>query len=244
MRSADCGATASTLRVAWRRRESPACWSAAVRSPMRHSRMNCAASAMSRCAGAGCRSTGWRRMQARSTMWATRCCDIGRACDVDLLHLNLPSQAASIPAGMPVVVASHSCIGTWWDAVRGDQVPADWQWQVTLTGRGLRRADVVIVPTQRHGMRIAPGLWAAAAGTRDRQCHDGRTRRQCRRTVRAGGGALVGRRQECCDARCRRRPRALACGHGGRARRPERRVRPAAARGGAGRTAARGDEWH
>jgi glycosyltransferase involved in cell wall biosynthesis len=80
--------------------------------------------------------------------------DIGRACDVDLLHLNLPSQAASIPAGMPVVVASHSCIGTWWDAVRGNQVPADWQWQVTLTGRGLRRADVVLVPTHGHGRAL------------------------------------------------------------------------------------------
>jgi glycosyltransferase involved in cell wall biosynthesis len=76
--------------------------------------------------------------------------DTGRACDVDLLHLNLPSQAASIRADMPVVVASHSCIGTWWDAVRGSQMPADWQWQVTLTGRGLRRADVVLVPTRGH----------------------------------------------------------------------------------------------
>jgi glycosyltransferase involved in cell wall biosynthesis len=77
--------------------------------------------------------------------------DIGRTCDVDLLHLNLPSQAAAIHAGIPVVVASHSCIGTWWDAVRGNQVPADWQWQLALTGRGLRRADVVLVPTHGHG---------------------------------------------------------------------------------------------
>ena len=50
---------------------------------------------------------------------------IGREWDVDLLHLNLPSQAAMIADGLPVVVTSHSCIATWWQAVRGNALPPD-----------------------------------------------------------------------------------------------------------------------
>jgi glycosyltransferase involved in cell wall biosynthesis len=79
---------------------------------------------------------------------------IGREWDVDLLHLNLPSQAALIPDGTPVVVTSHSCIATWWNAVRGDALPPAWQWQRTLTRRGLKRADAVMVPTISHGQAL------------------------------------------------------------------------------------------
>ena len=76
---------------------------------------------------------------------------IGREWDVDLLHLNLPSQAAMIADGLPVVVTSHSCIATWWQAVRGYALPPTWQWQRTLTKRGLMRADAVMIPTSSHG---------------------------------------------------------------------------------------------
>src|SRR5690348_9021036 len=37
---------------------------------------------------------------------------MARAWGADLLHLNLPSQAAGIPDGIPVVVTSHSCLAT------------------------------------------------------------------------------------------------------------------------------------
>jgi glycosyltransferase involved in cell wall biosynthesis len=76
---------------------------------------------------------------------------IGREWDVDLLHLNLPSQAATIGQGVPIVVTSHSCIATWWRAVRGTALPPTWQWQRTLTRRGLMRADAVMTPTASHG---------------------------------------------------------------------------------------------
>ena len=80
---------------------------------------------------------------------------LGREWNVDLLHLNLPSQAAMIAHGIPVVVTSHSCIATWWAAVRGDALPSSWQWQRTLTARGLARADAVMVPTASHGAALA-----------------------------------------------------------------------------------------
>lgn len=79
------------------------------------------------------------------------------ACDwgADLMHLNLPSQAAGLPDGMPVVVTAHSCLATWWRAVKGSDLPQDLRWQRELTARGIRRADAVMVPTASHGMAMA-----------------------------------------------------------------------------------------
>ena len=77
-----------------------------------------------------------------------------REWEVDLLHLNLPSQAARIADGVPIVVTSHSCITTWWAAVRQDALPPAWQWQRTLTRNGLMRADAVMVPTASHGQAL------------------------------------------------------------------------------------------
>jgi glycosyltransferase involved in cell wall biosynthesis len=67
-----------------------------------------------------------------------------------MVHLNLPSQAARFPADVPVVVTSHSCLATWWRAVKGGDPPLDWQWQQELTARGMQRADAVMVPTVSH----------------------------------------------------------------------------------------------
>jgi glycosyltransferase involved in cell wall biosynthesis len=87
---------------------------------------------------------------------------IGRQWDVELLHLNLPSQAANIADELPVVVTLHSCIVTWWAAVRRDVLPSAWQWQRTLTRRGVTRADAVMVPTKSHGHALAQSYGTVA----------------------------------------------------------------------------------
>jgi glycosyltransferase involved in cell wall biosynthesis len=76
---------------------------------------------------------------------------IARETDVDLLHLNLPSQAAGMSDDIPVVVAAHSCVATWWAAVKGTRLPPHWHWQKQLTARGFARADAVVVPSCSHG---------------------------------------------------------------------------------------------
>ena len=80
---------------------------------------------------------------------------LAEAYDVDLLHLNLPSQAASIQTDRPVVVVSHSCVTTWFAAVRGTGLPQGWGWQAALNRAGLMRADTVVVPSQAHAQAIA-----------------------------------------------------------------------------------------
>lgn len=73
---------------------------------------------------------------------------------VDLLHLNLPSQAAGLELDVPVVVVSHSCVVTWFRAVRGTSVPSSWQWQKTWNAAGLRAADLVIAPSRSHASML------------------------------------------------------------------------------------------
>lgn len=65
----------------------------------------------------------------------------------DLVHLNHPALAAADYA-MPVVAVLHSCVASWWEAVEGGDLPHAFAWQTALTGRGLRRSDVVACPSR------------------------------------------------------------------------------------------------
>ncbi|MCO6405526.1 glycosyltransferase [Aurantimonas endophytica] len=69
---------------------------------------------------------------------------------VDLLHLNLPSQACGMQTALPVVAVSHSCVATWWDAMRREALPGEWRWLFDMNREGLQRADRVLAPTQAH----------------------------------------------------------------------------------------------
>lgn len=85
------------------------------------------------------------------------------AADVDLVQLHSPAFAvANYPA--PVVSVAHSCVATWWDAVRGDPLPEDLQWRSELVREGLSRSTSIVAPTsafardvQRvHGLSSLP----------------------------------------------------------------------------------------
>jgi glycosyltransferase involved in cell wall biosynthesis len=68
--------------------------------------------------------------------------------DVDLLHLNQPALAAALGSfDKPLVVAIHSCVATWWEAVHGGDTPPDFAWQTDLVRRGLERADAIVAPS-------------------------------------------------------------------------------------------------
>lgn len=78
-----------------------------------------------------------------------------------VIQCNLPSLAAEIPAGLPVVAVSHSCLASWFEAVRGEPVPQDMRWIRDLTAAGLARADAVVAPSGSHAAsmeRLYDGL--------------------------------------------------------------------------------------
>lgn len=69
---------------------------------------------------------------------------------VDLIHLNRPTQAAGLQTGRPVIVMSHACVPTWFQAVKTAAPPAARQWHASLNRAGMARADLVIVPSRSH----------------------------------------------------------------------------------------------
>jgi glycosyltransferase involved in cell wall biosynthesis len=73
----------------------------------------------------------------------------------DLLHLNTPALAHLVRADVPRVAMLHSCVASWWGAVRGTALPADWEWNRHHMERGLRAAELVVVPTQAFAAAIS-----------------------------------------------------------------------------------------
>ncbi|MBP1804814.1 glycosyltransferase family 4 protein [Rubellimicrobium aerolatum] len=94
----------------------------------------------------------------------------------DLLHLNLPTHAAGLDTDRPVLVVSHSCVTTWFRAVRGTGLPPGWEWQGDLNAQGLARADAIVAPSHAHAaalhacygpvprLRVVPNATAAPLG--------------------------------------------------------------------------------
>ncbi len=72
----------------------------------------------------------------------------------DIVHVNMPSQAAGLRADLRVVAMSHSCRATWWQATRSGQPPAAWRPGIERTQRGLARADRVLAPSQAHARAL------------------------------------------------------------------------------------------
>ena len=65
----------------------------------------------------------------------------------EIIHLNSPALGAGARFPAPVVVACHSCVATWWEAVRTGPVPNDFLWRARLVQQGYRSADALIAPT-------------------------------------------------------------------------------------------------
>lgn len=65
----------------------------------------------------------------------------------DLVHLSAYAHAAR-PFRAPRLVTAHSCVLSWWEAVRGERAPPAWDRYRREVGAGLRAADAVVAPTQ------------------------------------------------------------------------------------------------
>jgi glycosyltransferase involved in cell wall biosynthesis len=82
---------------------------------------------------------------------ATSLAELAETHAVDTIHLHAPAFAGCADWPVAVVAVAHSCVGTWWQAVRGGPMPNDLAWRSGATRRGLTAADAVIVPSRSFG---------------------------------------------------------------------------------------------
>jgi glycogen(starch) synthase len=64
----------------------------------------------------------------------------------DVVHLNGFAHG-SLWWRAPVVVVAHSCVRSWWQAVKGEPAPATWARYARAVEAGLRGANAVVAPT-------------------------------------------------------------------------------------------------
>jgi glycosyltransferase involved in cell wall biosynthesis len=91
---------------------------------------------------------------------------------VDIVQLHAPALAAEAEFPVPVVAVNHSCLSTWWEAVKGTPIDAAYKWRSELGTKGLRKSDRVVTPSAAFSTatRDAHGL-----ATTPSTVHNGRT---------------------------------------------------------------------
>jgi glycogen synthase len=70
-----------------------------------------------------------------------------RRTNADLVHLNSPAIAAELDVDVPVLGMCHSCLATWWTAVRDGPMPDDFLWRSRLQWQGMMACDALAAPT-------------------------------------------------------------------------------------------------
>ena len=78
-----------------------------------------------------------------------------------------------MPGDLPLIVAAHGCVATWWDAARpGTPLDPKFDWHRALAAQGLRRATRVVAPSESYARTVA-----RTYGLRDLPVavHNGRT---------------------------------------------------------------------
>lgn len=73
----------------------------------------------------------------------------------DLVQLNSPALAAAATFPGPVVGVCHSCLATWWDALRQGPLPDDFAWRDALLARGYARCDALVAPSRAFAAATA-----------------------------------------------------------------------------------------
>lgn len=65
----------------------------------------------------------------------------------DLVHLNHFAHG-NLDWKAPVLVVGHSCVLSWWCAVKGGDAPEAWERYGEVVGKSLRAGDMVVAPSQ------------------------------------------------------------------------------------------------
>jgi glycogen(starch) synthase len=72
--------------------------------------------------------------------------DLEQQIAADIIHLNGYAHG-SLPFRAPIVVVAHSCVLSWWRAVKGEPAPESWNTYQREVRAGIHDADVIVAPT-------------------------------------------------------------------------------------------------
>lgn len=67
----------------------------------------------------------------------------------DLIHLNNYAHG-NLPWQAPLLMVGHSCVLSWWQAVRGENAPEPYNKYASMVREGLEAADIVIAPSKAY----------------------------------------------------------------------------------------------
>jgi glycogen synthase len=98
--------------------------------------------------------------------------ELARRPDADLVHLNTPSLAIG-SYEQPTVSVVHSCLASWWAAVRNGPPPEDFRWRTEVMARGMTASEMLVCPSG-----ALAGTIERIYGCRPRVVHNGRTAAQ------------------------------------------------------------------
>lgn len=106
--------------------------------------------------------------------------ELARIAQTHCAHVVQTSSAALIAGASfhcPCIAVQHSCVATWWAAVRGSPLAPEFEWRRQLVERGLRKADAVVAPTMAFARATeqAYGLDRPVLAV-----HNGRSEQRCR----------------------------------------------------------------
>jgi glycosyltransferase involved in cell wall biosynthesis len=86
---------------------------------------------------------------------------------VDLVHLHAPSLAANAAFSMAVVGSCHSCLATWWEAVKQGEMPPEFRWRTALLAEGYAACDRLVAPSRSFGEATAKKYGVSPAVVRN-----------------------------------------------------------------------------
>src|SRR3982751_997475 len=66
--------------------------------------------------------------------------------NADLVQTCSAALLAGADFDQPCVAVQHSCVASWWAAVKGTRLPREFEWRRALIECGLNRASAVVAP--------------------------------------------------------------------------------------------------
>lgn len=73
--------------------------------------------------------------------------EIAARAGVDIVQTSSAALLAEAEFDQPVAAVQHSCVASWWEAVKGTALPDEFVWRRDLVKAGLERAAAIVAPT-------------------------------------------------------------------------------------------------